>query len=481
MAEDRDGDCDGATSAVRSPSHLNLGVDSISDMPDVILQTILSSLPIKFAIRTTTLSKRWRHVWCETPSLNLCGIYLSWTDSINETLARYKARKMMSFHLCLHEHNDSPYIESWIEFAKSRNVENMTLDLGSSHSSLYTMSHSFYINSSVKKLTLRLVFHDKIIPSSSVSWTSLKELFLLECNLYDNGSPIPKILSGCPVLESLTLHMCFCRNLKVLDLSKSLRLTRLVIINDWWVPGQIHHIVAPHLHNLSLTVPPYLPCNLVDVSSLTEARLDIGFYSLQSFDADFLRLFLQNIIEKLQNVEKLTFGENFIKVFSLAELLHVPLPLFKFKALTLNTMISQYAIPGIVKLLQSSRELKKLTVHIKDEGLVIPDNVFDSYLRRHGSKTDKTWSSEAKVFKNILRKNVESTHMASFMELVLKNTKTLENMVVRFGSYLEDRKFEELLEMVQMLSHDNNNVSIVLGSTTKSDQRFFFNESRIKV
>ncbi|XP_020877605.1 F-box/LRR-repeat protein At3g03360 [Arabidopsis lyrata subsp. lyrata] len=136
-------------------------------------------------------------------------------------------------------------------------------------------------------------------------------------------------------------------------------------------------------------------------------------------------------------------------------------------------MISQYAIPGMVKLVQSSRELKKLTVHIKDEGRIIPDEFLDYYLKCHGSKTDKTWTSEARLFKNIIRENVESMHMASFMELVLKITKTLENMVIRFGSYLEERRFEELLDMVPVLSHENNNVSIVLGSTTKSDQTFF--------
>ncbi|KAL1204636.1 putative F-box/LRR-repeat protein [Cardamine amara subsp. amara] len=173
-------------------------------MPDVILETILSSLPTKFAISTSILSKRWRNLWCETPCLNLewCGNKLR-ADSINETQARYTARKMMSFHFCLSKmmslhfclskmmslhfclsrvYTKSPYIESWIEFAKSQNVENMTMDLGSIHKS-YTMPDSFYINSSVKQLTLYLTFADTMIPSSSVSWTSLKELFLRQCNL----------------------------------------------------------------------------------------------------------------------------------------------------------------------------------------------------------------------------------------------------------------------------------------------------------
>ncbi|XP_010512946.1 PREDICTED: putative F-box protein At1g49610 [Camelina sativa] len=466
---DRDGD--GATAAVRSPSHRDRsdGVDSISALPDEILQNILTSLPTRFAIRTSILSKRWRHVWCDTPCLNFerCGDkYLS-ADSINETLARYKARKMVSFHLCF-ECKNSPYIESWIEFAKSRKVENMTLDLGSHAFDCYAMRDSLYINSYVKKLTLRsFAFHDYKVPSLSVSWTSLKELSLRDCSLA-GGTTMPKILSGCPVLQSLTLDMCCCYKLKVLDLSKSLRLTTLEIDSSGWDSGL--QIVAPHIRNLGLTLTPYSPCDLVDVSSLSEARLDILSISREALVADFLQQFVQNMMEKLHNVEKLTFGENFIKIFSFAELLRVPLPLFNFKALTIEIMISQCAIHGVVKLLQSSRELKKLTVHTKD-GRAKPDESFDLYVNWHCLETNKTWCSEALLFKNIIRDNVIVESIILFIKLVLKSTKTLENMVVRFGSFLEERRFEELLEMVPMLSHDNNNVSIVLGSTTKSDQR----------
>ncbi|CAN6995236.1 unnamed protein product [Brassica rapa subsp. trilocularis] len=65
---------DGATAA-RSYSHQGHktkeagdssdGVDSISFLPDVILQSILSSLPTEIAIKTSILSKRWRHVWSD--------------------------------------------------------------------------------------------------------------------------------------------------------------------------------------------------------------------------------------------------------------------------------------------------------------------------------------------------------------------------------------------------------------------------------
>lgn len=76
-------------------------------------------------------------------------------------------------------------------------------------------------------------------------------------------------------------------------------------------------------------------------------------------------------------------------------------------------------------------------------------------------KKDQRWSLEARVFENLKHWDVESRHVASFMELMLKKTKTLEKMVVWFYSYRKGQTLEELPEMVPVLA-DKNNVSIVL-------------------
>ncbi|CAH8376385.1 unnamed protein product [Eruca vesicaria subsp. sativa] len=429
------------------------GVDLISLLPDEILQTILSSLETFIAVRTSILSKRWRHVWSGTPSLYL-NLYTHGPegDSINNFIERYTVRKMMSFELWAHLRDKRPYVDRWIEFAMSRNVENMTLFVFNDGDQKYQIPDFFYINNSIRKISVNGLYSGLTIPSY-VSWTSLKMLALRNFSLYDEC--IDKIISGCPVLESLSLS--FCLELMVLDLSKSLSLRTLEIYRQTWFQGP-KQIVAPHIRCLRLK-DSQLPCTLVDVSSLNEARLDICFYGPENPKDDFLQVMG---LEKLQNVEKLTFRENFLKILSLAELRCVPFPSFKVKNLTLVTMISQYVIPGIVRVLQNSPELKKLTI-IHTSELYIPysplsEKHIDTYLDL------QSLSVEARVFENIRDWDIESKHVASFMELMFKNTKTLEKMVVWLKSYDHGRISAELFEMIPVLS-EKNNVTIVLNSS----------------
>ncbi|WZZ40271.1 hypothetical protein YC2023_036530 [Brassica napus] len=319
------------------------GVDSISSLPDEILQHILSSLKTATAIKTSTLSKRWRHVWSGTPSL-----YLVWSghnfkvDSMNKTLARYTARKMTSFHLYADSINrsiESPDINRSIEFAMSKNVENMLLDIRYYR---YNLPELLYFSSTIKQLTLSVhnYYSDMKVPISSVSWTSLKKLSLFCCNFSEEC--MARILSGSPILERLSLD--FCSELKVIDVSKS----------------------------------------LIDVSSLTEANLEISVMSTEMLTDGFPQVIMQKMVEKLQNVETLTFGPNLLKILSVAELYHLPFPSFKVKDLTLETAISQDAIPGLVTVLENSPQLKKLTVQPKLVNGTLLGKSLDDLLDVHG-------------------------------------------------------------------------------------------------
>ncbi|KAF2539659.1 hypothetical protein F2Q70_00006843 [Brassica cretica] len=321
------------------------GADFISSMPDDILHHILFFIPIDLAMRTSVLSRRWRHVWFAMPCLAIDEyILIKAAGGVNQTLASYTA----SFKLRMRLDNTlpPPLIDSLVEFAISRNVEKLSCKLGQEST--------------------------------------------------DN------ILSGCPVLESLTLYAC--RSLERLDLRKSL-------------------IYADK------------QCTLTDVSSLTEAHLYIRINILLDSTAHCFQTLALELLAKLHNI------------LSLAELRGDPFP----------TEFAQ-SVPGIARLLQNSPGLKKLTVYMMHGYNIMSRNL------------DQYWELKYKVFApsndsySMLGCNVATSKvLAWFMELVLRNAKTLENMVVWLRSrYFDDAQwFEEQLQIVGTLSH-NNNVSILL-------------------
>ncbi|ESQ38486.1 hypothetical protein EUTSA_v10029455mg [Eutrema salsugineum] len=74
-------------------------IEFINYMPDEILHHVLSFHPIDLAIRTSVLSRRWRHVWCKTPCIDFANVFLRVTArKINQTLSSYRAHKIMSLN-----------------------------------------------------------------------------------------------------------------------------------------------------------------------------------------------------------------------------------------------------------------------------------------------------------------------------------------------------------------------------------------------
>ena len=115
-----------------------------------------------------------------------------------------------------------------------------------------------------------------------------------------------------PILE--TLELIYCRNLpQRLNLSKSLSLRRLEI--KWSFKSSYPvEIVAPHIHYLKLTMYEE-SCTLVDVSSVTQASLEIFFNNNFFWVAEFVQIMVLKMLEKLQNIERLTLGRTLLQVY----------------------------------------------------------------------------------------------------------------------------------------------------------------------
>ncbi|EHA8588010.1 F-box/FBD/LRR-repeat protein [Cocos nucifera] len=221
--------------------------DRLSSLPDAILSSILSLLPVREAVRTSVLSKRWRHVWCHTSDLfldapNLLPSHLCFPDSklynlfrdkrdrlilhlsrrflsaARTLLAHHQAQKLGTFRLHFPlGHGQSQLLDLWLEHAISREVEILDLNFNKGRPIIpldFAQPYNF-------------PFH--LLLSSPSGANALKRLFLefsiwnprpeeLECfarlqilefrRVKITERRVKDLLASCPVLERLVLAKC---------------------------------------------------------------------------------------------------------------------------------------------------------------------------------------------------------------------------------------------------------------------------------
>ncbi|KAF9611814.1 hypothetical protein IFM89_035799 [Coptis chinensis] len=112
--------------------------DRISELPDGILESILSSLPMKVALRSSVLSKRWRnlwkYLWIHATTLDFGKEFAKdqtqeqFVNTVNQYLQLHSGNKIEKFllHFYPGEHYKAN-VEKWIEFAILRGVEELDL------------------------------------------------------------------------------------------------------------------------------------------------------------------------------------------------------------------------------------------------------------------------------------------------------------------------------------------------------------------
>ncbi|KAL6519886.1 hypothetical protein OROMI_032780 [Orobanche minor] len=208
-----------AESSTRRIRHIKK--DRISNMARNIKETILVFLPIQDAVRTSILSKEWRHCWTMIPNLNfdddfVCRMIVKfdkyddtelWAHKfvtvINKVLLRHNGA-ILKFSLVfpakdycntqiIHE-----YIDLWIPLFSRKGIKQLTLDESSDLDDFRAHDLS---SLDLTHLTLLSV----LFPYTPAfgRFTCLKNL-----ELADATSHFGKNILHCPVLEKLTLIIC---------------------------------------------------------------------------------------------------------------------------------------------------------------------------------------------------------------------------------------------------------------------------------
>ncbi|KAF3947681.1 hypothetical protein CMV_026216 [Castanea mollissima] len=154
-----------------------IDTDRISNLPDSLLYHILSFLPTKEAVATAILSNRWKSLWILVPALDLkdkcCKKPISFTYIVYRVLALHIAPSLRSFRLTWYSPCSSFHLDTWIHVALALIVLELSGGIG-------------------------------LNPPPSFQFASLKILRLSKIR-YGSTNNISTLLSGCPVLEDLSV------------------------------------------------------------------------------------------------------------------------------------------------------------------------------------------------------------------------------------------------------------------------------------
>ncbi|KAI3763944.1 hypothetical protein L2E82_13942 [Cichorium intybus] len=162
-------------------------LDRISALPQGMIETILSHMPIRDALRTSILSKKWRYCWTRMPKLvfndELVGV-----SSDMEEINEYKLVKAIFHVLLLHRGPISEICLRIVETQIDNEIDQIILHLSWSKS--------------IKKFIFECATYDYYkLPLSFFSMQGLECIDLMNCKF-----ELPLMFDGFPMLKTLYLE-----------------------------------------------------------------------------------------------------------------------------------------------------------------------------------------------------------------------------------------------------------------------------------
>ncbi|CAH2069703.1 unnamed protein product [Thlaspi arvense] len=183
--------------------------DRISRLPDDVLLQILASVPVRSAMCTSSLSKRWKSVWKMMPMLvydETCPYNgsLGFDQFCGMSLPLHEGPLLKTLNLKLRKNSDS--LDTLLFPNIRSTLLELTITLKSYPCSFSSIS--FPNNLNVFKTLVVLKLQERIlvdVVGSPVCFPSLKSMHLT-CVRFACEESLCTILSACPVLEELFLQ-----------------------------------------------------------------------------------------------------------------------------------------------------------------------------------------------------------------------------------------------------------------------------------
>ncbi|KAF3332972.1 F-box/FBD/LRR-repeat protein [Carex littledalei] len=284
----------------RRREKMERGEDRISNLPNEILQSILCLMPLKYAIRTSTLSKRWIHLW-QFNLVSSSSLQIDFSDNQSPeqfvaTLDRYLQlhgnRNLDKFGIFFSLFEKFfPKFENWVRTVLAKRVKELDIDLSQGVLNYnrvtymddrmpFVMTNSLFNCNSLTHLSLSMCNFSE--PFDSTNLVGLNSLSLDHVNLTDGM--LTNILENCVSLESISLKRC--DSLEVVEfVGDELKLQKLFMVDCRGVDGM--EISAPKLESFVYHGSMLFDHDFSDVSKVTDAYFCSG---LDDHDENFLEI-----------------------------------------------------------------------------------------------------------------------------------------------------------------------------------------------
>ncbi|CAF2082977.1 unnamed protein product [Brassica napus] len=302
------------------------GCDRISELPEPLLTHILSYLPTKHSVKTSVLSTRWKNLWLSVPSLDLnCDdfpyredeVVLSFFDRLlefNPDLRLLKLKvKCGNFEI--------EGLKDRISTVIHRGPQHLDVNGCINYIDRDTQTYPF-----IEYMPLNL-YTSKTLVSLKLTYSGVEDpgLVYVPClksmTLVKAHSCLERLLSGCPVLEELTLVRDMHSNFegKVDSLmrvrSRSLKRFRVPLwygeyCSSLFVKYTLE-IDAPRLERLTLGEDQFDSIAVKSLDSLFMVDLNIKFDPEDFSKRNEIRYFLSGIT----NVRHMIISEKTVKVY----------------------------------------------------------------------------------------------------------------------------------------------------------------------